>query len=401
MRLIYSILFIATIASGDITNLLDEAYSRVKQESIRLYAGDMDDNITQKEKRLNEVWNRVLPEYDEGVMLLSHSIDAPDSAWFEKDRLDYERDIQDVLNNIMKSITDQDIMMYREKISEIKSEIKELKSDISRYREKRVGAPVASLVYTTKIGYDTRIKNSSDKVAMLENDIAQIKSRLTKDFAKNGIILNASQIDVLLTRVDGDDIIRMAVVVDTLNQITPQILQLMRESKEDLTQAKRYYAMNLISWKLLLYMQRSYIDRVDNIFIPKIEHIIAQADSMRVETSRLYEDERDSQKREIYSKNMQTQIGTRDIATSYKSQLLLSKQKMQKAMSATISNLKLVENTYKTVSLSSELYRVITQSQEMFSKIAKIQMPEIVPFENLEVKRKYQEITGRILEDRF
>jgi len=40
---------------------------------------------------------------------------------------------------------------------------------------------------------------------------------------------------------------------------------------------------------------------------------------------------------------------------------------------------------------------VISESQTLFNKITKIQMPNIVPFENKKIKNKYQEITGKLL----
>jgi hypothetical protein len=253
------------------------------------------------------------------------------------------------------------------------------------------------MIYTTKSKYQEKIKDAKDGINIFQNDIETIKKRLEKRFFNNGIKLSMAQIDVLLTRVDGDDIIQMTVVMDVLNKITEQILKLMQDSNEELTQAKKYYGMHLISWQVVLHIQQKYINKVNNNFVPQIAQIIAQTERMRKETSRLYEGEHDSQKRSIYQKNMNIQQETKQVAIAYKAQLIGAKDEMKKAQQLSISNLRLAKNTYYTVSLSSELYSVISQSQTLFSKIAKIQMPTIVPFQNIKIKKKYQEITGELL----
>ncbi len=350
-----------------------------------------------KEQRFSQLWEEVFEEYKEGASLLENSQNAPNSAWFEKDKLDYQGDLDNVLNNIISILTDDDLLSYKNEIDYKKNEIRELKSNIINYRERMVAAPKESMIYTTKSKYQQKIKDAKDGINIFQNDIEVIKKQLEKRFFNNGIELSMAQIDVLLTRVDGDDIIQMTVIMDVLNKITQQILKLMQESNEELTQAKKYYGMHLISWQVVLHIQQKYINKVNRSFVPHIEHIIAQTQKMIQETSRLYESERDSQKRYIYQKNMSIQQETKQVAIAYKEQLIGAKNEMKKAQQISISNLRLAKNTYHTVSLSSELYSVISQSQTLFSKIAKIQMPTIIPFQNIKIKKKYQEITGELL----
>jgi hypothetical protein len=78
---------------------------------------------------------------------------------------------------------------------------------------------------------------------------------------------------------------------------------------------------------------------------------------------------------------------------------MLSKARMQEAQEHTKKNLLLAENTFSTVSLSSGLYNLIRQSQMMFDKISRIQIPQIVPFENMQIEQKYKELTKQILRD--
>lgn len=403
-KTLLTLTLLLTFANAEWSDSITNAYDVTKEKSQEFYNSAKQKleptQLTQeeiKEKRFGKLWEEVFEEYKEGVSLLDNSKNAPNSAWFEKDKLDYQADLDNVLNTIIKILTNDDLLSYKNEIAYKRGEIIELKSDIITYREKIVAAPKESMIYTTKSKYQEKIKDAKDGIAVFQNDIEIIKKRLEKRFFNNGIELSMGQIDVLLTRVDGDDIIQMTVIMDVLNKITQQILSLMKESNEELSQAKKYYGMHLISWQLVIHIQQKYINKVKHNFVPQIEHIIAQTEQMIRKTTRLYEMENDYNKKNIYQKNLNIQQETKKVAQTYKEQLIMAKNEMKKAQKLSLSNLKLAQNTYQTVSLSSELYSVISESQTLFNKIAKIQMPNIAPFENKKIKKKYQEITGKLL----
>ena len=389
---------------GEWSDSLDKAYSVTKEKTKEVYSSAKDTIISKpktpqeiKEEQFQETWESVFSKYREGTELLEKRLSAPDSAWFRSSKKDYKEKIDEVINDILGVLTSQNLLEYKEEIEDKKEEIEKLKNRVLNYREKRVGAPKESLIYTTKDGFDKKIKDSRDEIAILENDIRIVKKNLEKSFKETGIELSSQQLDVLLSRVDGDDIIQMSVVMKVLNQITEQILLLMKESGEELSQAKRYYGMHLISWQLVHYIQQQYIDRVNQMYIPKIDRIIQKTEQMMNRTSSLIDREKEPEKRFIYQKNFGIQKETQKVAMVYRKQLLEAQNEMKKAQSVTKSNIKLSQNIYNTVSLSSELYSIISQSQKMFNAIAKIQMPKIVPFENMKIKKKYQEITGELL----
>jgi hypothetical protein len=69
---------------------------------------------------------------------------------------------------------------------------------------------------------------------------------------------------------------------------------------------------------------------------------------------------------------------------------------MKKARDISYKNLVLSKNTYQTVLLSANLYELISESQNMFEEISKIQMPDIVVFQNIQIQKKYEELTGML-----
>ncbi len=352
-----------------------------------------------KQERFDNIWNRIKDKLVEGSKLYSKKDKAPEKTYiFGEDKQDVQDDIDGVLNDIVEVLIDDDILKYKNKIEEANRKIEKNYENIAEYKEAKVGAPASSLIHTTKDGYDKKIKNAKDEIKILKNEIRIVKQTLKQKFKKIGVKLNAKQIDVLLSRVDGDDIIQMSVVVNLLQQITKQILALMKDSKEDLTQAKRYYGMHLVSVALIVNIQQKYVDKVNKVYLPKLDALTKKATSLIAKTESSIDSENDSNRRAIYQSNLKAQQMTYNVAQMYRKNLTESKNRVLEAMSISKKNLNLAENTYNTVALSKGIYDLITESQLMFKKISQIQMPEIVPFENMQVEKKYKELTKQIMD---
>jgi hypothetical protein len=193
--------------------------------------------------------------------------------------------------------------------------------------------------------------------------------------------------------VDGDDIIQISLVMETLKHITNQIMLLMKESKEELTQAKKYYAMHRVLLELVVYIQQKYIDKCNSVYLPKIDKMISDSAEMMENTRRLKDQEEDNRRRSIYNNNLDAQALTNRAAKRYKNDIISSRNNMIEAQKISKANLKLSKNTYATVMLSADLFDLITESQSMFEEVSKIQVPNLVPFENIQMEQKYKELT--------
>ena len=278
----------------------------------------------------------------------------------------------------------------------LKKEISQNKSDILKYREKRVGAPKASAIYTTKSGYDDKVEETQKENVILENEIRMIKNDLKKNFADIGVNLSAEQIEVLLTRVDGDDIIQISLVMETLKHITNQILVLMKASKEELSQAKKYYGMHQVLLELVVYIQQQYINKCNAVYIPKIDTMISTSAQMMETTKYSMDNDEDPRRRAIYNKNLDAQALTHKVAILYRKDIEASRDNMMQAQKIAKANLNLSKNTYQTVMLSADLFDLINESQNMFAEVSKIQVPNLVPFENFQMEQKYRELTEKL-----
>ena len=381
---------------SDMMEKSNQIYTDTKNKTILLYKENVETQPLSKEQRINKIWDNVYDDLEQGAVYVDKLNNAPDSAWLEEDKEDVQEDINKLFEMIVNGLIEDDLLIYKTKMEKLKKEISKNKSDILKYRERRVGAPDSSKIYRTKSNFDTKITETKNENTILENEIRIIKDDLKIDFKEIGVNLSSEQIDVLLTRVDGDDIIQISLVMETLKHITNQIMLLMKESKEELTQAKKYYGMHQVLLELVVYIQQKYIDKSNKVYIPKIDKMIIDSAEMIANTSRMRDQEEDTRRRSIYNNNIEAQELTNRVAKRYKQDLIISRNNMIEAQKISKANLKLSKNTYATVLLSADLFDLISESQSMFEEVSKIQVPNLVPFENIQMEQKYKELTEKL-----
>jgi hypothetical protein len=387
----------------DIFQKSTELYDQTREKTIQIYKDTLKTLAPEtvppeqmKNERLEQAWDNVVEELREGTRYIDQRKSVPESAWIARDRADVEEDVNRLFDRIVKGLVGESLETNQKEMAALREKIDKNREQILLFREKRIGAPRTSTLHTTKTQYDEKIETLKQENRILENDIRILKAQLQQRFADIGVTLSMAQIEVLLTRVDGSDIIRIAMVMDTLKYITLQIQKLMKESGEELIQAKRYYGMHQVLLELVVYIQQQYIDKCNHVYIPRIRNIIRQAEQMIEHTEYLKKEEEERKRAAVYAHNIDALKWTLEVAKRYEADLVASREKMKEAQKVAMANLNVSRNTYETVSLSSDLYDLISESQEMFTAVSKIQVPDIIPFSNLQIKKKYSEITRQI-----
>ena len=377
-----------------------QLYDQTREKTIQIYKDTLEtkplSHDALRQERLNRAWDGMVDELQEGTAYIDELKRVPDSSWVGRDKEDVKKDIDALFDQIIEGLVGGDLSEYKRQMGKLRKKIDANKEKILTYREKRIGAPESSKLYTTKSEYDEKIKALKDENAVFENEMRIIKKNLQQSFTDIGVTLSTDQVDVLLTRVDGDDIIQISLMMDTLKYVTQQLLDLMQQSKEELKQAKKYYGMHEVLLELVVYIQQKYIDKCNRVYLPRIAKIISDSRSLIEQTKRLQAREEDPKRASVYAHNIEALQWTLKVATRYREDLVRSRDKMVEAQQVAKANLKVSQNTYETVSLSADLYDLVSESQQMFTEVGKIQVPDIVPFENTQLKEKYRELTEKI-----
>jgi len=398
-----SILLSSTLDAGMLSDMKEAYMSMQKDENQSSPPLSIEEklelNRKTQQRHFESIWGKIKDELIESSELYDKKDKVPNSAFWATDKKDITNDIDEILNDIIDTLLNDDLLEHKEKIENINREIKKNEKRLSQYREERIGAPEESLIHTTKEGYDKKIKETTDEIAIEKNQIIIIQNNLKQSFKDIDINLNIEQIETLLVRADGYDIIQVSLVMNVLKQITEQILALMKNSDEDLVQAKRYYGMHLMSLALVVHIQQRYIDAVDNIYAIRLEKILKKNRDIIEETKQAIRAETDSDRESIYRSNLEAQNLIFEVINLYKNQLISSRNQMKKAQDEAKKNILVAENTYRTVALSSSLYKLVSQNRLVFDKISKIQIPDIVPFKNIQMKKQYKVLQKELLKE--
>jgi len=151
--------------------------------------------------------------------------------------------------------------------------------------------------------------------------------------------------------------------------------------------------MHVVLLKMVITMQQSYINKLEEVYLPKIEKIKAETQSVNKESRALLRSERKSSQRHVLESNIKAQRLTLKVAQLYSNQLQKQKKKVSKALIEAKKDYRIAKNTFDTVKLSTELIRLMRTNQASFNALMNIQIPEIVPFKNIEMQKKFEELS--------
>lgn len=344
--------------------------------------------IEENTQHLKNIWPNVLENLDDALNLNTKIDKAPASRWFGADKKSLAKDQFEVFSEIEQLLDSPAISRNRKNINHLRDEISSERQDIAKLKEKRI---IASSDEKEKL--DKKIQKSLNKINAYSNNIDQEKNNLKARLQKMGLLLSNDQIDVLLSRVDSDDIIRMSVVYDVLADITKQLMELTQEFNEDINQARKYYGMHVVLLKFVINMQQSYIIKLEKEYLPKIEHIKNETRQVNQESKALLRTENNSVQRKVLRNNLKAQQLTLKVSKLYAQQLQKQKRKVQEALNQATKDYLVAKNTFDTVKLSAELIRLMKSNQASFNALMNIQIPEIVPFKNIEMQKKFEELS--------
>ena len=182
-RFYLSLLFASSLSADWKSEMLDKShqmYSDTKDKTILLYKENVETHPLTKEERMNKAWDNVYDDLEEGAKNIDRYNNAPESTWIGTDKEDVQKDINKLFEMIVNGLIEDDLLIYKTKMASLKKEISDNKSDILKYREKRVGAPKSSSIYTTRLDYDEKIDETQKENVILENEIRIIKDRPEK-----------------------------------------------------------------------------------------------------------------------------------------------------------------------------------------------------------------------------
>ena len=299
--------------------------------------------------------------------------------------------IDKVLEDIESIVFDGEIIGYSEKIRQLQVRISNLEVQKVNLNEKKYSVTGKEEINLENeiIDIDIKISKSYEYIKLLEEDL-QLKM---KDL---GIRLSIDQIRVMTTRVDGDDLAKSIAIFDVTKQISNTLGQLVKDNSFSSNTTTKYYGVYLILSEILGFAQREYITKIDDEYLKKLESYKESGyRSIEYASVQMNQATMESSKK-IFKNNIEAEKLTIEVIDQYKDILLKQKAQLENALITTDEQIAVAYSTYKTASNSSALMSLMIDTQSTFDQILKMQMPQIVPFKNIEIQNEFKNLSDRL-----
>ena len=210
--------------------------------------------------------------------------------WTET-REDRERKIGELLDAALGVITDVPVVDIQRKIESLRRNIRDLDDRIVKLREKQLTAPkdavLPGLLTDTVDSLGNDIEESKKRIEANKGAIAEAKSEVRTALAKAAFSSQPDQVDLLLDSVLSGDLVRLVAVFNSAKLIDGQLAKLMAQSGENISAARKYFAMHAALFAMLVHAQDSLIGKIDKQYLPKLDAIMKDITAARTKTNEL------------------------------------------------------------------------------------------------------------------
>jgi hypothetical protein len=345
------------------------------------------ENIEISRSRALAVWDDLVDVFDEIIILKSKKNDASSISLFGKSKKDYDERIELIFQSVASLINDPELENNRETLQILKNKILKSQEKSSNLYAKSVLASGKERKELENLADDYK-KDSQEYKDSKVDLIRGVRSRL----ALYGLDLNKDQVEVLLSRVDAGDIIGMTTSFSVIAELTEQFSDATIASGENLQIAKKYYGMHVILLELQMHIQKNYINRLRNVYLVRANDIRSENKLLIDETFKLIDDAEGTYLK-IYKNNLESQKYTLKVLGLYEEILRKDLLKIETGLKKVNDNYLVSLNTFQTVTVAADLASLMAENSNLFNEVMSIQVPELIPFENLQMQKEFEALT--------
>jgi hypothetical protein len=325
-----------------------------------------------------------------------------------RDQASANNDLNESLDDLMDVFDSEKLKALREQYRRLEDKIAEEEGKQQEYRSEKVlasrderslrtkllpGETLKSMVAVSKADYEMLIETSETNISEYHKELSQTLVEMRTYFSEIGLSLSTEQIDVLMSSVVGDDILKMSVVFNAIKDVTLKLEELTNQTGESLEHAKKYYGMVVVLYKLMDRMQTHFIAEIDNNYLPKLQGFKETAQSNIKESQKLIS-------KRVNVKTLKSNVESNELTLKvialYKRVLMSQRDKVFKANDLTKKEMAVADNTYKTVSLSSAVSGLISDGANNFGKLISLQIPDVREFQNQKIKEEFKLLSQKL-----
>ena len=301
--------------------------------------------------------------------------------------------IDNILEDIEKILFDGEIVNYSKKIRQLKARIIELEDEKANLNEKKFGVDNEEEAQTII----NQISDIDALITKFKNYIDELEDDLQVKMKNLDINLSKAQIQVMTSRVDGDDLAKSIAIFDITKQISNTLGELMKENSFSTNSTTKYYGVYLILTEILGFAQREYILKIDDEYLTKLDLIKEDVyESINYSTKQKKEASMQSSIK-IFDNNIDADKYTIGVIDYYKDLLMNQKVQLKDALLITEEKITVAYSSYNSSMNSAAVMSIINDTQSTFDQIMELQIPDIIPFENTALEVEFKKLSEKLI----
>ncbi len=181
--------------------------------------------------------------------------------------------------------------------------------------------------------------------------------------------------------------------------ITDKLVKLMEENQNDIEAQKKYYGIYALLLKTCVFMEAGFIDKVNSTYYPKLEDIYNQSKELLSNAQEQLNSSKNlsaNQKKSLES-NIQSLNTHLKVIQQYREYLKKQCKQVKELQMKFESAYDVAFNTYRTISVASDLLGMIKDSKKDLEILINLQVPEIIVFDNENLEREFKSISEQLL----
>ncbi|SHO80359.1 DNA double-strand break repair Rad50 ATPase [hydrothermal vent metagenome] len=344
------------------------------------------DNIESSLINATEIYSKILQLQD------NEDISMIDKLFNKEGSL--RKDLNAIFDELIEDyLRDSRIEDYQYNIKDIEDYIIDLKLSIKDNEDMLVDAPSKAWFSSTKDDYKEKINDLKNEIKEYQTNIKDINNSIRAYIKALGLNISNYRIDILLKRVDFINMLDILLVIDmsdmTMDRLNKSI------SKDKLDEVIKYYNINQVLFELVIYQSNKYIKDI-NSYIDKLGELNRENRRLYQLDMSKFKKEKSRIKRKIYKNSMKALKLFEKALILYKNDLSKQKIRLLKIIYISSSNLEASKSEYKVSKYSLETLTPIRNMKREFKKMIKVFLDIKVRFKTIKIKNKYIEITDKL-----
>ncbi len=325
--------------------------------------------------------------------------DLPKSKWIGRDQKDLDREINKLLDDVLKVMEVSGLTEARETYRALGDRIDRRRTEVRELREATLSADEEKSPLEF---YKKTREEYLEEIAARETDIQNLKDQqeaqidlMMEAYQNMGLKLSGEQVRFYLSSISGSDMMDLSAVFDNVRLLNNQLEELVMQSPDDPEAARRYYGIHVTLIHTMRYAHERVLDRIDHLYLDRIGELEKQNDALMKETKDLIRFS-DPEHQGLLQSSLNTQEVTADALVLYREHLQNVRDQVYEGQKALDQRFKVAMNAYQTINIAATLAAEMQSAVKDLSALRNMHLPALVPLNSDALQQKFSEITREL-----